>query len=214
MTKITRRRFIRLAGGTIAAAALSCSGLALVGTQRPEVDLITSACGGTETMNKRVLVAYATKCGSTGEVAEAIGKVLCDKGYGVDVLPIKDVEDLSIYQAAVIGSAIRIGQWLPEARTFLEANAETWKAIQTAIFATSLQIRDADEAKRKEAEGYLVPLHASVTPVAEAIFAGTIDPKRMNLLERLATKATKAPIGDFRDWDAIQAWAADTATAL
>ena len=68
-----------------------------------------SNCGLEKKTGKKVLVAYASCCGTTGGVAEAIGKVLCDRGAVVDVRLVKNVGDLSSYQAAVIGSATRSG---------------------------------------------------------------------------------------------------------
>jgi menaquinone-dependent protoporphyrinogen oxidase len=41
-------------------------------------------------MNRRILVAYATKHGSTLEVAEAIAVALRDRGREVDVGPAAD----------------------------------------------------------------------------------------------------------------------------
>lgn len=59
-------------------------------------------------MNERILVAYATKAGSTAEVAEVIGQVLRETGATVDVLPARAVEDLTPYRAVIIGSAVRM----------------------------------------------------------------------------------------------------------
>lgn len=58
-------------------------------------------------MNNKILVTYASRAGSTAEVAEAIGKTLAETGVQVDVIPMQAVKDLSPYQAIVAGSAIR-----------------------------------------------------------------------------------------------------------
>nr|HQD26703.1 flavodoxin domain-containing protein [Methanoculleus thermophilus] len=65
-------------------------------------------------MAERILVAYATRYGSTADVAEAIGDELRKSGADVDVKPVGEVRDLSLYRAAVIGSPIYMGKWLPE----------------------------------------------------------------------------------------------------
>ena len=66
-------------------------------------------------MNDKILVTFASRAGSTAEVAKAIGKALSDSGAQVDVLAMRDVQDLAPYRAVVAGSAIRKKKWLPEA---------------------------------------------------------------------------------------------------
>jgi menaquinone-dependent protoporphyrinogen oxidase len=57
-------------------------------------------------MRPRILVAYASRAGSTAEVAEVIGRVLREGGPEVDVCPVGDVHSLAGYDALVLGSAI------------------------------------------------------------------------------------------------------------
>ena len=71
-------------------------------------------------MSNKILVAYASRTGSTAEVAEAIGQTLAESGAQVDVLPVQDIKDLAPYRAVVAGSAIRGGKWLPEALQFMQ----------------------------------------------------------------------------------------------
>jgi menaquinone-dependent protoporphyrinogen oxidase len=73
-------------------------------------------------MSKKILVAYASRRGSTSGVAEALGKTLSESSSEVDVYPIQDVQDLGAYQSVVLGSAIQDGKWLPEAIQFLKAH--------------------------------------------------------------------------------------------
>jgi len=70
-------------------------------------------------MNNRILVTYASRADSTAGVAEAIGKSLVEGGAQVDVLPMKNVTDVTPYRAVVVGSAIRGQRWLPEAMQFM-----------------------------------------------------------------------------------------------
>ncbi|PKL55421.1 MAG: flavodoxin, partial [Methanomicrobiales archaeon HGW-Methanomicrobiales-6] len=80
-------------------------------------------------MADRILVAYATRYGSTAEVAEAIGEELRKAGITVDVQPVGEVQDLSPYRAAVIGSPIYMGKWLPESQVFIEKNQQYLRTI-------------------------------------------------------------------------------------
>src|SRR5512138_2704511 len=101
---LSRRDFLKVAGITLGTSVAACSGLTALATHSPAVTLSESTYGD-QNMSKKILVTYASKCGSTGEVASAIGKTLAQSGAHVDVLPLKKVTDLSDYQAVFVGSA-------------------------------------------------------------------------------------------------------------
>ncbi len=103
LSAITRRLFLMLAGGAVGASVLYCGGLATLGLRQPAIEYIESICGKEENVEDKILVAYASRAGSTGEVAEAIGQVLCEAGAAVDVRLAKGVTDLSPYRAVVEG---------------------------------------------------------------------------------------------------------------
>lgn len=155
----------------------------------------------------QVLVAYATRCGSTREVAEEIGRALAGAGLAVDVRPVGEVDDLSPYRAVVVGSPIRGGKWLPEAVGFVRGNQEAFSRIPVAYFAVGLSLREGTEEARREAMATLKPVRDLVAPVDVGLFAGALDPRKLPLVLRLLMRLIKAPAGDFRDWAAIRAWA-------
>lgn len=66
-------------------------------------------------MANKILVTYTSRTGWTVGVAEAIGKTLSENGARVDVLPMREVKDLSAYDAVVAGSGINGAAWRPEA---------------------------------------------------------------------------------------------------
>ena len=107
----------------------------------------------------------------------------------------------------VIGSCVRMGQWLPEAVKFVEQQRERLSQIPIAYFAVHLMNMRDDETSRKQRLAYLDPVRRLVAPRKEAFFAGVGDWKKVNFLESLIGKAVKAPNGDFRDWKAVRAWA-------
>ena len=161
-------------------------------------------------MEKRILVAYASGSGSTAEVAEAIANVLQDKDAPVDVLPAGDVEDVSPYSAVVLGSSIRLGRWLPPAIRFLEAHQKALEEVPVAYFTTCLTLMTDTEESRRKVLSYLEPvleLAPEVEPVALGLFAGSLDPS-MQLV------VPGGPYGDFRDWEAIRAWAEEIRPVL
>jgi len=165
-------------------------------------------------MNGRVLVAYATRLGSTTAVAETIGQVLRDTGADVEVLPVTDVIDLDGYDAVVLGSAIRIGKPLPELIEFARQHALELFILPVAYFVVCATMKDDTPEHRATVLTYLDPLRQIKEPLSIGLFAGAFDYGQVNPLFRWFLKALHAPAGDWRNWKEIRSWAADLATKL
>ena len=164
-------------------------------------------------MRNKVLVTYATCTGSTVGVAEAIGKSLSAGGEHVDVLPMRDVQDLSPYQAVVAGSAIQNKQWLPEAMQFIRVHQTELNQKPFAAFLVwmTLAMRNGEKYRPFVAE-FLAPVRTLVKPVSEGLFAGALDVRKVPSASerfkfRLSVLFGVWKEGDHRDWNAIQAWA-------
>lgn len=208
---MTRRRFVQL-GGT-AAGCLALGGVAtMAATWAPEADSPRMEMG--DGMD-RVLVVYGTKSGSAVGIAERIGETLAADGASVEVVPVETAGDPAGYDAVVVGSGVRVGQWHEPARAWVTEHAEALKARPTAFYTVGLMITQGPE-KEEEVRGYTDPLieATGVEPVDLGLFAGWNEPRRFNLIERTVMKAMKAPQGDFRDMDAIAAWARAAAPKL
>lgn len=161
-------------------------------------------------MNDKILVAYATAAGSTGEVAEAVGKALSDGGAAVDVRQAKEVADVSGYRAVVLGTGIRAGQVYQEAATFVETHQQALSQVPVAYFVVCSTMEEDTEESRATASGYLDQLREkapAVEAVDKGLFAGAVNLKKLPLPLRLILKAMKKSEGDWRDWEAIRAWA-------
>jgi menaquinone-dependent protoporphyrinogen oxidase len=157
-------------------------------------------------MNKRVLVTYSSRTGSTAEVAGEIGKVLAARGLAVAVRPIKADPPAEEYQAVVIGSAVRMGSWQTEAVQYVKRHRHGLGRIPVAVFTVhALNTGDDDQSRRYRA-AYLDAVRPLLKPVAEAFFAGQLDPARLCAFERLTLRAAAGPAKDFRDWDKIRGW--------
>ena len=89
-------------------------------------------------MSNRVLVTYATRTRSTAEVAKAISEVLTTRGFAVDVKPVKEKPSLDGYHGVILGSAIRMGAWLPEMIKFIRDNQAKLNEVPTAIFTVHM----------------------------------------------------------------------------
>ncbi len=167
-------------------------------------------------MDIQVLVAYATKYGATAESAEKIGQVLRQAGLRADVQPVKRVGDLAPYQAVVLGSAVYIGQWRKEAAAFLKANAAALAERPVWLFSSG-PTGEGDPVTLTQGWHFpsgLQPVADQIHPRDIALFQGFANVNKMNTLEKWMLKNVKAGAGDFRNWEAITAWAAAIADAL
>jgi menaquinone-dependent protoporphyrinogen oxidase len=152
---------------------------------------------------KSILLAYATRYGSTQEVAEVITATLREAELEVDIQPTQEVKTLDNYAAVVLGAAIYNAKWHPDAHKFLSQHQESLKQRSVAIFALGpLSTNDtAMRRSRRQLEKELEKYHW-LKPVALEMFVGKIDPAKLGFFERLVTTAS-----DLRDWEAIRAWA-------
>jgi menaquinone-dependent protoporphyrinogen oxidase len=164
-------------------------------------------------MSNKILVTYASRNGSTAGVAEAIGKTLAESGAQVDVLPMKDVKDLSPYHTVVAGSAIRGKKWLPEAMQFMYTHqAElTRKPFAAFLVCMTLAMPNADKY-RQGVRDWLEPVRTLVRPSSEGLFAGALDIRKIEsfsdrLKFRISVILGVWSEGDHRDWNTIRAWA-------
>jgi menaquinone-dependent protoporphyrinogen oxidase len=157
-------------------------------------------------MNNRILVTYASKAGSTMEAAERIAKNLGSQNLTVDIQPVGKVTDLMQYQAVVLGSAIRAGNLLPEVKAFVEKHQAQLSQKYFGIFIVCLTMKDKTEENYKTVSAYLEPVRAQIKPDKEGIFAGAMNSSKLGFLERMLMKAMKASEGDYRNWEAIDAW--------
>ncbi len=156
-------------------------------------------------MNARsILLAYATRFGSTQEVAETIAVELRQAGFTVDIQPMQEVKALANYDAVILGAAIYNAKWHPDAHQFLSQHHETLGKRPVLIFALG-PLSNSDAARRNSRRQLDKELakYPWLKPVAVEIFAGKYDPSKPGLgfFERLL------PARDHRNWDAIRAWA-------
>ena len=152
---------------------------------------------------KSILLAYASRYGSTQEVAETITAALRQAGLEVDIQPMQEVRTLENYAAVVLGAALYNTRWHPDAHQFLSQHQEALKQRPVAIFTLG-PVTTGGAAKQrscrqldKELEKY-----PWLKPVAVEIFVGKYDPSKLGFFERIFSTAS-----DHREWDAIRAWA-------
>ena len=175
----------------------------------------------------RVLVAYASKYGSTKGIADFIGDRLRQKGLEANVFEVDSVKDVRDYDAFVVGSALYMFHWMKEAKRFVSKNAETLANHPLWLFSSG-----PVGTKRKNAQGQdllevsgpkeLAEISALVKPLAHKVFFGALDGSRltgsMGFFYKMARRSQAArnamPEGDFRDWKEIEGWADGISEAL
>ncbi len=167
-------------------------------------------------MNGKTLVAYASKYGSTAEIAEKIGDVLNQTGLATDVLSADKVGDLTQYEAVILGSAVYIGKWRKEAVNFLISHEKFLAKRHVWLFSSGPSgegdpVELLDGWRFPEAQQGIIE---RIGPRGIKIFHGSVDTEKLNFIEKSMVKTVKAPSGDFRDWDDITLWAESIAEAL
>ena len=160
----------------------------------------------------RVLVTAASKYGSTAGIAEAIGRRLEEHEVYVDVVPVQEVDDISGYDAVVLGSGVYAGRWLKAARRFVDEHESEFEVTPTWLFSSG----PIGNPPKPEGDASMKVDAIVRRTVARdhRIFAGKLDRERLTFPDRAIVTAVRSPEGDFRDWPAVAAWADEIARAL
>jgi menaquinone-dependent protoporphyrinogen oxidase len=163
----------------------------------------------------RVLVTAASRHGSTHEIAEALARELQgaagDRGLTAAALPAENRPDPAAYDAVVLGSAVYGGSWLEPARDLAHRHAAVLRARPLWLFSSG----PIGEPPHPPDEPYdTATLTALLAPRGHRVFPGRLDRDLLSFPERAMVTAMRAPVGDFRDWAAVRAWAAEIATSL
>jgi menaquinone-dependent protoporphyrinogen oxidase len=183
----------------------------------------------------KVQVVYASRHGGTAGIADRIAEVLRTQGADVVVADSADRPDPSGFDAYVIGSGVQIGRWHKEGTEFLERNQATLAARPVWLFSsgplpgssmtTETQDRltlalGPEEGPGSAGRKRIEVLSAAIHPREHRVFYGAFNPNdppksMQERLVRLMPAAKRVlPTGDFREWDAIEAWAREIATQL
>lgn len=166
--------------------------------------------------DKTILIAYASKYGSTAQIAENIALRLKKAGLTPVERDVKEINSLAEYSAVVAGSAVYAGSWLKEAADFLEKFQEDLTQLPTWLFSAGPTGKGdpVEQMKGWRFPDSLKPLADKIRPRDIAFFHGVLDMSKLRLAEKLIVYALKAPAGDFRDWELINRWADQIARSL
>jgi len=173
----------------------------------------------------KVLVAYASRHGATAGIAERIAERLGTKSIDAVAADVEDVSRLKEYDAVVLGSAAYMFHWLKSARRFAAKNRSELASKPLWLFSSGPTGTDLVDDKGRDVFESSRPkefeeLGESLSPRGMKVFFGAYDPeaeaigmaeKFMNLMPQAKAEI---PSGDFRDWEAIDAWADEISAAL
>jgi menaquinone-dependent protoporphyrinogen oxidase len=163
-----------------------------------------------------VFVMAATKHGLTGEIAKAIGAALTERGKKALVLPTGEVRHIGEHAAVVVGSAVYGGHGLPSATAPVDRGSSAWAGRPVWLFSSGPVGDPARTLTQKMgADPVDLPKIRATTGAREhRIFPGKLDPKDLPFMQRAPLFLFRGMKGDFRDWEAIRAWATVIADAL
>jgi len=166
-------------------------------------------------MKKRILVAYASRSGSTAETADMIAHELSlQKGITAEAASVKNAKDIASYDAIILGTAIHMGRPLPEMLSFVKSYQPILATKKVASFGMCMSLIKETPQTLKESDAYLATLNAQCKPFESRVFAGNVNLSKLKFMSRMIVKMVKSPVGDFRKLDDIKMWARETGKKL
>lgn len=178
---------------------------------------IEKICGQENVQGKRILIVYDTKYGATRTIADKIQEVLCAQGAQVGMSLVKRIQDVSTYDAVIIGSAIINEQWRPDALNFLKAQKDALAAKPVAVFIVCGLLKDDTAENRQIAQKYYIDgvlkQVPQIVPVGSpGMFAGVMDFSVLAPMDEFLIRVlfgTMLPEGDYRNFDKVTQWTND-----
>ncbi len=177
--------------------------------------MTAGASGQGERTMASVLVGYATRYGSTREVAEAVTATLQGAGLSVECRMLREVKSLEAYESVVLGAPLFLFRWHKDAHRFLAKHRSALSARQVAVFVLGPTHEPRDEQEWRDARVQIekeLARYSWFKPVDLQKFGGKYDPTKLSGVVRWL--AGKTPATDVRDWAAIRSWAGGLGAAL
>ena len=160
-------------------------------------------------MALNVLVAYASKHGTTREVAESIAQTLGERGLSVEIEEARGVGDITGFDAVVVGGGLYMGKWHADARRLLKRHRGELAGKRVALFGMGPDsLEESKVAESRKQLDRALAATPEVKPIAVTIFGGALEPESWRF------PFNRLPAFDARNWDAIRGWAKDLAAKL
>ncbi|WAI00650.1 flavodoxin domain-containing protein [Methanogenium organophilum] len=162
----------------------------------------------------RTLIAYATKYGTTKEIAEEIQDILTENGIESDLINVMETGSIDTYDAVIIGSPVYMGKMLIEARDFCQKYMQFLAEKWVAIFVDGVSCCPPGEEAERTLIAAIDEMKDYVKPAVKKVFAGSLDPSVLIEADAQIADMVHPPVGDFRDHEAIRTWAREIASAI
>lgn len=159
----------------------------------------------------RVLVAYATRNGSTAGIAQVIGAELQRMGLGAEIREASEVRDVSRCDAVVLGSALYMGHWQKAALKFGKRYADELAALPVWLFASGPLDRSAEETEIPPVEA-AAELSSRIHARGHRTFGGRVTEETRGFIAQSMVKQGRG--GDFRNFDRVREWAREIGAEL
>jgi menaquinone-dependent protoporphyrinogen oxidase len=160
-------------------------------------------------MTAKILVTYATKHGSTQEIAEVISETMRNNGLNVDIRMIKDVKSLEDFSFVILGAPLYMFRWHKDAHRFLSKHQRAIKnGLPVAVFAGGPFGKNEEniwQATENQLEKELTK-HPWFKPQAIQIVGGKFNPEELRFPYNLIPAMRQLDASDLRDWEAIRSW--------
>lgn len=159
-------------------------------------------------MSTTILVGYATRSGSTQEIAEAVAAELRQRSLTVETKPLREVQTLDGYSAVVMGAPLYMFRWHQDAKRFLTRHRIALSKRPVAVFALGpIQDKEEDwQGAREQLDNELAKF-IWFQPTTTIIFGGKFDPATLPFPFNWIPGLRQMPPIDLRNWDAIRGWA-------
>jgi menaquinone-dependent protoporphyrinogen oxidase len=165
-------------------------------------------------MTGKILIAYTSRKGSTEGIARAIGEELEAAGCSVAVAAMEGISSLEGYKAVIIGAPVYMARVEKAVPGFVARNREGLLVVPVAAFAVGIAPVNPRVGTVDDVLAKLRSALEPVKPAAVTMFAGALELSRMSFTERTITTLMNVLTGDFRDWEAIRAWARELPSIL
>ena len=151
-----------------------------------------------------ILISAASRYGATAELAEVLAGHLRTHGHEVSLLAPDDVDDLDEVDAVVLASGVYVGRWLRPARALIKRMAADLRERPVWLLSSGPVGDSADPAPEP------LDIHRLMDRTqarSHVVLPGRLDRESLHMRDRAVVAALRVPDGDFRDWDAVRAFA-------
>jgi menaquinone-dependent protoporphyrinogen oxidase len=169
----------------------------------------------TETQMTDFLILYASTHGHTAKIADRLAQTVQVAGAAADVIDAHEApEDLSRYDAVIVGGSIHAGRYQRDVRDWIKRHANELSATPSAFFSVCLTAADDTDESRSASRTYIDEMMEETgwTPDRAVTFAGALQYREYDFATRLVMRllmkrghheTDTSRDFDYTDWDAV-----------